>query len=988
MSSDKVHVEDRYKLLSDVAIEAIALSENKIIFDCNQQFVDLYGYDSIEEVMGLSIDDFTVEEQKEFVEELLNQEESDKVEIINKKKDGSLVVIESRGKYMNLDGKRIRVSVMYDITKRKQMEVELKHREEKIATLVSHFPGMAYRCQCYNNGKVDYVSEGCKELTGYTVEDFIDEKIVLEDLIDKQFSNIREHHIKQSTSTYSFEYKLKDKKKNNKWVWEKGNIIFDEFGNKIAEGFISDITSKKNYEKQLEESSKQYKDLIENSPDGIVIHNQNIQYANPTFVKMIGAKSIDDVIGKRLPTLLTQFCTSAQKQKIKKLLDKKQYDYVEITYVDEKENEYEWGINSIESSFKGKHVAQTTITDITYEKRLDQEKVRLRVTQELNNDLQEENRRYIETQKRLVEAESYSRSIINSSLDMIIAVNTEGEITDFNKAAINTFGYKAEEIIGRNVNILYDSNFDFVSVRKALKDKGEYHGEVINKTKEGVSFTTILSASLIINNEGEVLGSMGISRDITKIKLIEQELKASEGRYRDLLENVTEYIISIDTDGKFLFINDAFKKAMGYTEREFLNSHLVDMLSPERKDNSKRIIEKIIAGEMPNPINTVFLTKKGKKLILEGNTSVKYKHYKPESIRGIFRDITESKEVEQIVKTQAAKMKSIFDSSSNVLMWTMNINHEITSMNQTFKNVLWKYSEKDLKVGSIFYRELGPHIKPGYYQELMLNKFIGAFSGKPQQFEVCMLDTYNKDVWFEVFLSPIILDDQEYVTEVACMAHEITDKKEALSQIEKNLQEKDVLLKEVHHRVKNNLQVISSILNLQSSLVEDEKTLQILKESQSRIRTMSFIHESLYRAKDFSEINFTEYVGNLSKNLVRSYTIASHIDLKLELQDVNLSLDQSIPAGLLINEIVTNSLKYAFPNNEDGIIGVNLSQKNEDITLEVYDNGIGLPEKKDDEQADTLGTQLIEALVDQLDAELNIKNDGGTKYLITFRKLN
>lgn len=374
--------------------------------------------------------------------------------------------------------------------------------------------------------------------------------------------------------------------------------------------------------------------------------------------------------------------------------------------------------------------------------------------------------------------------------------------------------------------------------------------------------------------------------------------------------------------------------------------------------------------------------------MLQGNTTVKYKHYKPESIRGIFRDVTENLKVEKLVKTQSAKMKSIFDSATNVLMWTLNERHQITSMNEKFKETIRKYCELDIKEGAVFYQELGPNIPKGYYQELMFNKFVKAYSGSSEQFEVCMVDTYNEPVWFEVFINPIIVDEDKEITEVSCMAYIINDKKEAAQKIEQALIEKDVLLKEVHHRVKNNLQVISSILNLQSSLVEDEKTLAILRESQSRIRTMSFIHESLYRTKDFSEIDFTEYLTNLSKNLVSSYSVSSKVKLSLDLDNVHLSLDQAIPCGLIVNEIVTNSLKYAFNEIKNPEIFVEIHENEESISLIIGDNGVGLPDDYLEHTSETLGVQLIEALTDQLDGEMKIENKVGTKYLLTFRKQN
>jgi len=149
--------------------------------------------------------------------------------------------------------------------------------------------------------------------------------------------------------------------------------------------------------------------------------------------------------------------------------------------------------------------------------------------------------------------------------------------------------------------------------------------------------------------------------------------------------------------------------------------------------------------------------------------------------------------------------------------------------------------------------------------------------------------------------------------EVVVISRDITESMEYESRLIKSVREKEVLLKEVHHRVKNNLQVINSILNLQSSYVSDKEILEIINESQNRIRSMSYIHEILYQTKDFNSINFDDYVTNLVQNLVHSYQVRSDkVKLDLDIEKVSLALDQAIPCGLILNELISNSLKYAY----------------------------------------------------------------------------
>ncbi|MGQ0829026.1 MAG: sensor histidine kinase [Bacteroidota bacterium] len=182
--------------------------------------------------------------------------------------------------------------------------------------------------------------------------------------------------------------------------------------------------------------------------------------------------------------------------------------------------------------------------------------------------------------------------------------------------------------------------------------------------------------------------------------------------------------------------------------------------------------------------------------------------------------------------------------------------------------------------------------------------------------------------------------------------------------------------------------MISSILNLQSSYVNDQQTLNILKESQNRIKSMAFIHESLYQTKDLSSINFSEYVTSLMHNLIHSYSSLDHkVKLSLDIQLIFLNLDLAIPCGLIINEIVSNSLKYAFIENQaDPEITLRMKTEGDDITLIVGDNGIGLPQYINYKNTQSLGLQLVVTLVDQLNGIINIDTKKGTIYCIAFKQ--
>jgi len=197
---------------------------------------------------------------------------------------------------------------------------------------------------------------------------------------------------------------------------------------------------------------------------------------------------------------------------------------------------------------------------------------------------------------------------------------------------------------------------------------------------------------------------------------------------------------------------------------------------------------------------------------------------------------------------------------------------------------------------------------------------------------------------------------------------------------------KDVLLKEVHHRVKNNLQIISSLLNMQTELLADPAMIGIFRESQQRVQAMAMIHERLYGQDDVERLDFSDYVEGLAHDLFFAYGVDSErVRLQLQLEPVSLDLNQAIPCGLILNELLTNSLKYAFQEDQDGQISINLrSTNNSQVTLQVADNGIGLPEDFDPTTSNSLGLKIVTILTRQLRGTLNQKPAPGTEFTLTF----
>lgn len=259
-------------------------------------------------------------------------------------------------------------------------------------------------------------------------------------------------------------------------------------------------------------------------------------------------------------------------------------------------------------------------------------------------------------------------------------------------------------------------------------------------------------------------------------------------------------------------------------------------------------------------------------------------------------------------------------------------------------------------------------------------------------------DSKEKYVWEQ---GRFVYSNEEELPILEGFITDITDSIKAKEMLKKSLKEKNILLQEIHHRVKNNMQIISSLLNLQSRYSDDEGALNLLKESQGRIKAMALVHEKLYQSDILARINFAEYVKSLINELYRSYRINKNLlNINIEIEDIYLDINAAIPCSLIINELISNILKHAFPDvhnpetnpfsdkKNGGNIYMKLSKNEDRYRLIISDDGIGLPLDIDLNNTKTLGLQLVNALVDQMNGTIEVQRNNGTKYVINFDERN
>lgn len=850
---------EQYRLLFEKNVAGVYKTyyEGGLI-SCNYAFAKMMGYADEQELLSKPAQSFypAAEDRERFLNEISKNPVLVNYELRLKRKDGVIITC-LENTFLEEDelGRKVISGTIIDITEQKNTEIALQESEERFRTLadVSHESVVFVK---KDNTIVD-CNDQFAVLFGYHFRiDVIGRKIT--EFIAA--NDLERLHISTNISSANrSEIRSFDRSGKSIFLDVTGSDI--QYKREQIKVFvIHDITARKKAEFNLEQTAVRFKNLLENSPNAVVILTESkIKYVNQAAIDLLGAIDEDDLFDRNFIDFIPPIYKGIVKADLQAVREGAEMDYKEIKVISEAGTEVDVGIQSTLTIYENRPSIQISINNISERMQLVQEQMRVRIIEEINTVLKKEIEEHKITQQKLEEQKNYTRNIIESSLDMIIAADENGLITEFNKASQDLFLYSFEEVLGQPMSMLYANKKEFQKVNKTLKESGNFSGEITNINKEGRKFTSLLSASQIINEKGRTIGSMGVSRDIT-----------------------------------------------------------------EYRANQRKALE------------------------------------------------------------QKAKLESIFNSTENMMMWTMDRNYVVTTMNENTE----KWTKSTFGEAPILGDKLLPlidrHLDEDFYQG-QLRAFENVFNGRPQQFEFAVKSHTGNTIWLQAFLNPVYVD--ENIEEVSCLMYDNTERKEIDRKIRDSLKEKEVLLQEVHHRVKNNLQVISSILNLQSSYVSDEATLEILQESQNRIKSMSFIHETLYRTTDFSSIDFSEYIKSLSYNLIQSYRLQNcAVEFLPEIDKVSMSIDQSIPCGLIVNELVSNALKYAYKGRKKGKLIVELKEQDNQIHLRIADDGVGLPPNFKFEKNDSLGVQLVYSLTEQLDGTIQVVSEKGTSFLITFGK--
>ncbi len=448
--------------------------------------------------------------------------------------------------------------------------------------------------------------------------------------------------------------------------------------------------------------------------------------------------------------------------------------------------------------------------------------------------------------------------------------------------------------------------------------------------------------------------------------------------FRMLFDYNTSVLTLLDPySGKIINANPAAAKFYGYSREKLcsMNINEINMLPNEKIHEA--MISGISAGS-----NFIFPHKlaNGKIRTVEVfNSSIEFKG--KAILFNIIHDITPRIEMEKSLRKSEEKYRTLFEEDPNYTM-LLGTDGTILDVNESSAKLIG-IPKKDL-IGKNY-----SILRDGKQNEfeLQVDNINSLLHGKSvEPFEFKFINNDGNINWIRVHLKPVI--DNGTIIYIIAIGIDITEHKKSEKAIKSSLNDKNILLQEIHHRVKNNMQIISSLLNLQTKYVDDEEAINVLKESQNRVRSMAIIHENLYKSEDLMHINCVDYIESLVLNLFYAYNIEkTQIKPVLNIDDISLNIETAVPCGLIISELISNSLKYAFPNKMDGEIVISLKSGKEYYQLCISDNGIGLPEDINFTNIKTLGLLLVNSLAEQIDGKVTIHRENGTQYNIIFKEL-
>jgi PAS domain S-box-containing protein len=886
-----------------------------------------------------------------------------------------------------------------DVTHQKQYEEKLENTNKLLkeqvdftTTLLNTMPNPVFykdvkgKYLGFSNTFCDLLGISPGELLGKTVLELY-EKDLAETYHKADMKLIRTRGHQQ------YEGKLRNGNGELRSVIFNKSVFYNAYG-KVAGilGVVSDITDLRKTMLALEESKNRYRHLFDDSFEGVILFKNGEHYAsNKRLKELFGIRKKEFKTG---PHFFPDFQANGKpslKEWEKKLnvLEKEKNISFEWQFVKEDGSLLETAVNMSMYYLGEDRYIQTFIRDIS-----------------------ESNRLY----RVLSERERSMRMLMNNLPGMVYRskVDEDWTIEFVSDGIYDLTGFKPEELIVKKTvtsyDIIHPDDVKFVkaTMQKYIRMRKPFQMTYRILTKKNQLKWVWEQGEAVFGHDKKPIAIEGLLMDISQQKEFEQELVENQRKYFTLFSKLNDAILIVNGN-KITDCNEKAAEVYALPMRSIIGKNILDFQIIDDKTGGYTALQldhylKASGDKKPQLFPWRF--RRGDGRTFDAEVSISGFSFENQFVHQIIvRDITERIISESKIREGRRNYERLVDNLPDGVI--INIKGVSVYANSLSLQLLGAESadvisqefllKNTLSKSRSYFKKHLADAETGIESPFFDIKYKNPLDNQMLLLEIKLLNytllgqDASQMVIRDISARKELERERLRATVMESRAKQMKSEMEERSRSEKiirqSLEEKEVLLKEIHHRVKNNLQVISSILNLQAGYIESESIKQMIVESQDRIKTMALVHENLYRNEDISKIDFQEYVDNLVKNLYRSYGIDSQeVKLDLAVDKILFNLDVGIPCGLIINELVSNSLKYAFCGRKQGKIRIEARQKSSgEIMLRIEDDGVGLPDGLNIRNTRSLGLQLVITLVDQLEGKLDVCSIKGTCFNITFK---
>lgn len=574
--------------------------------------------------------------------------------------------------------------------------------------------------------------------------------------------------------------------------------------------------------------------------------------------------------------------------------------------------------------------------------------------------------------------------IVDNAPDAILIHDGE-RFTFVNTEAVRLFGAAAaEDLIGRKVlDCVHPDHRESVAERMRMAIEGKRWAQLKEQRYLRLDGSSIdVEVSGVPFPLADRPGALAFVRDIGPRKAAERDLRESEAKYRLLADNAHDLIFTFDADWRPTFVSPSVERLRGMSVQEVMGQRFEEMLLPESAVRAREAAARLARDTGPGAsrVETLELElrrKDGGSVWVE--CVVRALHDAAGTFRGVLgagRDITERRRIEDDLRRSREFAAMILEAIPDPV-FVKDSRHRFVMGNQALCTMLGKPAQEILGKSDYDF------VAAAEADVFVSRDNLVLETGKVDLFEERLTDSLG--VGHVLVTRKGLFVDATGARFIVGVIRDVTEDRRNEQRLRDSLLEKEVLLKEVHHRVKNNLQVISSLLFLQKDVIEDPAIQVLFEESRNRIASMALIHEELYRSGDLARVDLKEYLERLTPKLVQSLRGDKGIGFSLELVECPITVDKAIPFGLIVNELVTNAVKHAFVGRDTGVIRVRVSREDDMIRAAVEDDGVGLGEDFHPERAKSLGMQLVVQLSRQLRGALTFgSGPSGTAFRLSF----